>query len=136
MKRILTTAAAAAIALTTMVVPASADQDMGAQAVSCLPDKNVNIHVQKRGNFIDAVGGFFNCDMPNTVGFTIQVQRKRVIGWADDVPRTGSWPRNQYIVTTFTCTGQGTKTYRAQMLGKIGSGAPWVRNSSEIKVTC
>jgi hypothetical protein len=136
MRGILTTAAAAAIGLTMLVVPTATAQDLGAQAVGCNPDQHVRIHVQKRGNFIDGLGGFFQCDSPNTVGFRITVQRKRFIGWYDEVPRTGSWPRNQYTTTVFTCTGQGEKTYRTQMTGTLGSGKTWVRNSSQITVTC
>jgi len=137
MRRILTTAVATAIAVTTVVMPASAE-GMGTQAVSCNPDSGqVHLNVYQRENkFIDAKGGFFNCDSPNTVGFTIRVQLKKVLGWADHVDRTGSWPRNQLTTTTFTCTGQGTKTYRAQMTGYRGDGTLWVRNSSQIKVKC
>jgi len=136
MKRILTTAAATAIAFTSLVMPASAE-GMGTQAVRCDPSsQQVHLNVYQRENkFIDAKGGFFNCDAPNP-GFTIQVQLKNVIGWADKVPRAGNWPRNQLTTTTFTCTGQGTKTYRAQMFGFFGDGKIWVRNSKEIKVSC
>jgi hypothetical protein len=118
-------------------MPASAEST-GTRSVGCDPNsQQVRLNVYQRENkFIDAKGGFFNCDMPDTVGYTIQVQLKNVIGWSDKVPRAGSWPRNQLTVTTFTCTGQGTKTYRAQMFGYLGSGKMWVRNSKEIKVKC
>ncbi|MFG1647548.1 hypothetical protein ACGFMK_45315 [Amycolatopsis sp. NPDC049252] len=138
MKRILTTTAAVAIALSTLVAPAPAATTTGPRSVGCDPNsQQVRLNVYQRENkFIDAEGGFFDCDMPDKVGYTIQVQLKNVIGWSDKVPRKGSWPRNQLTVTTFTCTGQGTKTYRAQMLGYLGSGEMWVRNSKEIKVKC
>ena len=136
MRKILTTAAVAAIGLTTLIAPAASAGDMGARAVGCEPDKHVRIQVQKRGNFIDGLGGFFGCDMPNTPYFTIAVQRKRFIGWYDEVPRSGNWPRNQYTTTVYTCTGQGKKTYRTLMTGTLGSGKPWSRTSSQNTVTC
>lgn len=137
MKRILTAAIATAIALTTLTTPASAET-MGTQAVVCDPNSSqVHLNVYARENkFIDAKGGFFGCDTPNPIGFTILVQLKVGLFWSDKVQRKSSWPDGQLVTTTFTCTGQGTKTYRAQMNGYIGSGSLWVRNSKEIKVTC
>lgn len=117
---------------------ASADAGTGVQAVSCDPDTKVNLNARTReGKFVDAVGGFYNCDSPSTVRFTIKVQLMTAPGWwTDKVPRTVSQPVNTSAITTFTCTGQGTKTYRAQMTGYRGSGDLWVRNSKNIKVYC
>ena len=138
MKRILTAAAAVAMAFTTLAAPAaSADTETGVQAVGCDPDTKVNLNARTReGRFVDAVGGFYNCDMPKSVGFTIRIQLKTGLFWSDKVPRTVSQPVNTSAITTFTCTGQGKKTYRAQMTGYRGSGDLWVRNSKNITVTC
>jgi hypothetical protein len=132
MRRILATAAATALALTTLAVPASAQ----ATATVCDPNSGqVHLNVYQRDNkFIDAKGGFFGCSY--SVDFTILVQLKNVIGWSDKVVRTGTWSHDTLVTTTFTCTGQGTKTYRAQMYGTNNHGDRWVRNSSEIKVKC
>ncbi|MGW6936604.1 hypothetical protein ACWGE0_41575 [Lentzea sp. NPDC054927] len=132
--RILVTATAAALTAAALLVPGSASaQDMGVQA-ACNPDKNVNIHVQKRGNFIDGLGGFFNCDQATT-GFTIMVQEKTTLSWKDHVVRSGVWKTNQYAVTTYTCNGSKTKTYRALIKSGIGTHA-WIRTSNSIKVAC
>lgn len=132
--RILATATAATLTAAALLVPGSASaQDMGVQA-TCDPDKNVNIHVQKRGNFIDGLGGFFNCDQATT-GFTIMVQEKTTLSWKDHVVRSGVWKTNQYAVTTYTCNGAKTKTYRALIKGGIGTHA-WIHTSNSIKVAC
>ncbi|MBW5421893.1 hypothetical protein GKQ77_09980 [Streptomyces sp. BG9H] len=116
---------------------ASADADMGVQAVGCDPDTKVRLNAQTReGRFVDAVGGFYNCDSPPTVAFTIKVQLKNGIFWSDKVPRSVRQPVNTSAITTFTCTGQGRKTYRAQMTGYRNSGDLWVRNSANITVYC
>ncbi|MDX8145533.1 hypothetical protein SK854_25720 [Lentzea sp. BCCO 10_0061] len=134
MRKIFVTAAAAALTAAALLVPGSASaQDMGVQA-TCDPDKHVNIHVQKRGNFIDGLGGFFNCDQATT-GYTIMVQEKTTLSWKDHVVRSGVWKTNQYAVTTYTCNGTKTKTYRALIKGGIGTHA-WIRTSSSIKVAC
>lgn len=131
MKTILVTAA---IAAATLLAPGSAAaQDMGVQA-TCDPDKHVNIHVQKRGNFIDGLGGFFNCDQ-KTTGFTIMVQEKTTLSWKDHVVRSGVWKTNQYAVTTYTCNGTKTKKYRALIKSGIGNHA-WIKTSSSITVAC
>jgi hypothetical protein len=136
MKRILTAAIGTAIALSTLAMPASAEV-MGTQSVTCDPNSNqVHLNVSQRENkFIDAKGGFYGCDAPNP-HFTILVQLKNAIGWSDKVKREGDWPRNTLTTTTFTCTGQGTKTYRAQMFGYLNGGTEWIRNSADIKVKC
>lgn len=134
MKRILGTAAAAAITVTTLLVPATASaQDMGTMA-ACDPDKNVRISVQIRGNFIDGLGGYFNCDQATT-GYTIMLQKKRTIGWYDHVVRSGVWPTNKYAVTTYTCNGTKSSKWRALIQGGVGNHA-WVKTSNSITVAC
>lgn len=134
MRKILATAAATAIAATMLLAPGSASaQDMGTLA-TCDPDKHVNIHVQKRGNFIDGLGGFFNCDQATT-GFTIMVQEKTTLSWKDHVVRSGVWPTNKYAITTYTCNGTKSKKYRALIKGGIGTRA-WIHTSSSITVAC
>jgi hypothetical protein len=134
LRKILVGAATAAVAAATLLVPGTASaQDMGTMA-ACDPDKHVRISVQKRGNFIDGLGGYFNCDQATT-GYTIMVQVKRTIGWYDHVERSGVWPTNKYAVTTYTCDGSKTKTYRALIKGGVGTHA-WVHTSNSIKVAC
>lgn len=135
MKRILTVAAATAIAFTTLVLPASADE-MGTAAVGCTESK-AKVSVQTRENkFVDSVGGMYNCDMPNPVGFTLLVQLKNGPFWYDKVERGFSVAPNRTMMTTFTCTGQGKKTYRAQIKGYTNGGKLWVQNSPNVTVTC
>ncbi|MET9631745.1 hypothetical protein ABZX92_30200 [Lentzea sp. NPDC006480] len=132
MKRILGTVAVLATAAALLPGTASASE-MGTQA-RCDPDKNVNISVQKRGNFVDAVGGFFNCDQATT-SFTIMVQEKTTLSWKDHVVRTGVFKTNTYAITTYTCNGSKTKKYRALITSGIGTHE-WVKTSSSITVAC
>ncbi|GAA3986612.1 hypothetical protein GCM10022247_01190 [Allokutzneria multivorans] len=134
MGKIFATAVTAAIAATTLLVPGSASAQEAGALAACDPDKHVRISVQKRGNFIDGLGGFFNCDQATT-GYTIRLQVKRTIGWKDHVTRSGVWRTNQYAVTTYTCNGTKSKKWRAL----INSGQPgheWVKTSNEITVAC
>ncbi|HEY0500286.1 MAG TPA: hypothetical protein VGD48_31370 [Kutzneria sp.] len=134
MKRILATMAATAIAFTTLAVPASAEVT-GTQTVCDPASGQVRLNAYFRENkFIDAKGGFFGCDQ--NVDFTIRVQLKNLTGWSNKVELTRDWPHDRYAITTFTCTGQGTKTYRAQMVGYRGDGSVWTRQSSNITVKC
>ncbi|MFS8103225.1 hypothetical protein LFM09_39460 [Lentzea alba] len=134
MRKILVSATTAAIAAVTLLVPGSASaQDMGVQA-TCDPDKHVRINVQKRGNFVDGLGGFFNCDQATT-GFTIMVQEKKGIGWKDHVVLSGVWATNKYAITTYTCNGTKSKTWRALIKGGIGTRA-WIHTSKSITVPC
>ncbi|MFI6097485.1 hypothetical protein ACIA8G_18130 [Lentzea sp. NPDC051213] len=133
MRKILVTAAATAVAATLLMPGGASAQDMGTMA-ACDPDKHVRISVQKRGNFIDGLGGFFNCDQATT-GYTIMVQEKRTIGWKDHVVRSGVWRTNQYAVTTYTCNGTKSKKFRALIKSGIGTHA-WVKTSSSITVAC
>ncbi|WP_156212914.1 hypothetical protein [Lentzea aerocolonigenes] len=128
MKKILGTAAAVAIAATALVMPGTAS------AANCDPDKHVRINVQKRGNFVDAVGGFFNCDQATT-SFTIAVQEKKTIGWKDHVVRTGVFRTNVGAITTYTCNGTKTKKYRALFITGIGTHET-VKTSASITVAC
>jgi hypothetical protein len=128
------TSAAIAAAAVVMVAPAaSADQDMGALA-GCNPDKNVSLGLNPRGNFLDAIGGFFNCE--GTPRFTLVLQRWNGFQWTDHVPRTGAWPSGRYVVTTYTCNGTATKKYRALMKGYRNGGDLWIRTSDATKVAC
>jgi len=134
MRKILVTGVAVAITAATLLVPGSASaQDMGALA-TCDPNKHVRIEVVKRGNFIDGRGGFFNCDQATT-GFTIMVQEKTTLSWKDHVVRSGVWRTNQYALTTYTCDGTKSKTWRALIKSGIGTKA-WVKTSNSIKVPC
>ncbi|WP_086818863.1 hypothetical protein [Allokutzneria sp. NRRL B-24872] len=134
MKKIFVTAATAVIAATTLLVPGSASAQEAGALAACDPDKHVRIHVQKRGNFVDGLGGFFNCDQATT-GYTIKLQVKRTIGWQDHVVRSGVWRTNQYAVTTYTCNGTKSRKWRALIKSGIGTHA-WIKTSNEITVAC
>jgi hypothetical protein len=128
LRKILGTAAAVAIAATTLVMPGTAS------AANCDPDKHVRINVQKRGNFVDAVGGFFNCDQATT-SFTIMVQEKTTLSWKDHVVRNGVFRTNVGAITTYTCNGTKSKKYRALITSGIGTHE-WVKTSASITVPC
>jgi hypothetical protein len=132
LKKILGTAMA--IAAATLLVPGTASAGETGTQAACDPNKNVNISVQKRGNFVDAVGGFFNCDQATT-SFTIMVQEKTTLSWKDHVVRTGVFKTNTYAITTYTCNGAKTKKYRALITSGIGTHE-WVKTSSSITVAC
>ncbi|SDM73518.1 hypothetical protein [Allokutzneria albata] len=134
MRKILVTATAATIAAATLLVPGNASAQEAGALATCDPDKHVRISVQKRGNFIDGLGGFFNCDQATT-GYTIKLQEKRFIGWYDHVVRSGVWRTNHYAVTTYTCEGTKSKTWRALINSGIGTKA-WVKTSKSITVPC
>ena len=132
MRRILATAAVTALAFTTLAVPAA----VASPQTVCDPGSGqVRLNAYFRDNkFIDAKGGFFGCDQ--NVKYTIRVQLKTLFDWSNKVELTNVWPHDKYAITTFTCTGQGTKTYRAQMVGPSGGPKLWTRESSNITVKC
>ncbi|MCP3801902.1 hypothetical protein NLX83_21785 [Allokutzneria sp. A3M-2-11 16] len=132
MRKTLATAMAAAIAATALLLPGSASAQEA--AATCDPDKHVRIHVQKRGNFIDGLGGFFNCDQATT-GYTIKLQEWKTLAWKDHVVRSGVWRTNEYAVTTYTCNGTKSKKWRALIKSGIGTRA-WIKTSNSITVSC